>query len=219
MPQDKTRSGLIWSVVALGAVWGLSEAGLGLALAACAKSVSGSIMTGAAIFFLSAARVRARSSWGPALAVALAVGTKLFDAALLGRPIGQAVVANPTFALIVEGIWVATIFSLFGRRLEARKSTRAWLGAGGGLAASGLFLLAPRVTGMPVCLFGATSWPLAVVFAPVAAAAGAVAMPLAFSFVAGLEARELRLRPAWRIVLPLVASALSLLGIAVLRLV
>jgi len=42
-------------VVMLGAVWGLSEAGLGMGLRSCASFVSGSIMTGVALFFIAAA--------------------------------------------------------------------------------------------------------------------------------------------------------------------
>ena len=41
-------------VLILGSLWGLSEAALGMYLRRCAASASGSLMTGAALFFLAA---------------------------------------------------------------------------------------------------------------------------------------------------------------------
>ena len=43
------------AVLVLGSLWGLSEAALGMSLRQCASTVSGSVMTGAAFFFLAAA--------------------------------------------------------------------------------------------------------------------------------------------------------------------
>ena len=42
-------------ILAMGSLWGLTEAALGVTLRQCASNVSGSIMTGTALFFLAAA--------------------------------------------------------------------------------------------------------------------------------------------------------------------
>jgi len=59
-------------VIVLGSVWGLSEAALGMGLRSCAAFVSGSIMTGAALFFLAAGWMVSRNVFGVFLMVLIA---------------------------------------------------------------------------------------------------------------------------------------------------
>jgi hypothetical protein len=217
MPQKKFLSA-VGLIVVLGSAWGVAEAGLGLALNACAKLASGSIMTGAAIFFLAAARLRARSARGPLLAVGLALGFKLFDAALLGLPLRHGAVANPMFAFVVEAAAVTLLFALLGRKAEAGWRGRALLGGcAAGLSALA-FPLVNLATGVPACLLPGSTVPLSIAFAPLAIAAGAGAVPLAFAFMRRAEGWTWDRRPAMRYAVPAAAALLSLAAMALLRL-
>lgn len=206
-------------IVVLGSIWGAAEAGLGLALNACARVLSGSIMTGVAVFFLASARLRAKSARGPLLALALAFGFKLFDAALLGLPIRHAAVANPMFAFATEAAAVILFFALLGKYAEAGISGRILLGAGAAVLSAGVFPLVKLATGIPACVVPGTSMPLSIAWAPVAAAAGALAVPLAFALVRRAETWEWGGRPGLRTAVPAAAALMSLAAIAALRLV
>ena len=50
-------------IVVLGSVWGLSEAALGMGLRSCAAFVSGSIMTGVALFFMATPSFEDSGRW------------------------------------------------------------------------------------------------------------------------------------------------------------
>jgi len=58
----KIRKSYLGIVVMLGAVWGFSEAALGMGLRSCASFLSGSIMTGVALFFIAASWILTRSN-------------------------------------------------------------------------------------------------------------------------------------------------------------
>jgi hypothetical protein len=214
MPQKKFLSA-VGLIVILGSAWGVAEAGLGLALNACAKLVSGSIMTGVAVFFLASARLRARSARGPLLAAGLALGFKLFDAALLGLPLRHGAVANPMFAFVVEAAAVALLFALLGRKAEADGRSRLLLGGGAAGLSALAFPLVNLATGVPACLVPGSPVPLSVAFAPLAIALGALAVPLAFAFTGWAEKRTGALRPVLRLAVP---AAAALLGLAILTL-
>ena len=206
-------------VVVLGSSWGLAEAGLGLALESCARLVSGSVMTGVALFFLVAARLRTKDVRGPLLAVLFAAAFKLFDAALLGLPVRDRAVANPLFAFAVEGLAVVLLFRLFGRRAETRPSARYLLGGTTALAAAVMSPAIKMVTGIPACVLPGTSLPLSLVFSPVAVVLGALAVPLAWRFAAWAEAKPLLRGSAAARFVPAAATLAALLAVAVLRLV
>ena len=217
MPQKKFLSA-VGLIVVLGSAWGIAEAGLGLALNACAKLVSGAIMTGVAVFFLASARLRARSARGPLLAASLALGFKLFDAALLGLPLRHGAVANPMFAFVVEAAAVILFFAVLGRTAEAGVRGRALLGGcAAGLSALA-FPLVNLATGVPACLVPGSTVPLSVAFAPLAIAAGAGAVPLAFAFMRKAEGWTWDRRPGWRFAVPAAAALLGLAAMALLRL-
>ncbi len=57
--------------IALGALWGLSEAGLGMGLRSCAAFVSGALMTGVALFFMAAGWVLTRKILGIAVMIGM----------------------------------------------------------------------------------------------------------------------------------------------------
>ncbi len=218
MPQKKFLLGF-GLVVVLGSAWGVAEAGLGLALNACAKLASGSIMTGVALFFLASARLRARSARGPLLAVSLALGFKLFDAALLGLPLRHGAVANPMFAFLIEAAAAIFFFAVLGRTAESGLRGRILLGAGAAGLSALVFPLVNLATGIPACVVPGTGIPLSIAFAPLAMAAGALAVPLAFAFMRRAEGWAWNGRSGLRIAVPAAAALLGLAVIVFIRLV
>ena len=102
-------------VLVLGGLWGLSEAALGMYLRACASTVSGSLMTGAALFFLAAAWTVSPRVQTAAAMVAVAASFKLFDALLLGLPVLHGAIGNPIFAIVMEGAAFLLIVSVVSK--------------------------------------------------------------------------------------------------------
>ncbi len=184
----RTRPRTDWGLIlALGSLWGLSEAAPGLSLRQCASTAAGPLLTGAALFFLAAGRA-VSSRWQAAAAMAgLAAGFKLFDALLPGPPAFPGALGNPVFAIVMEAAAFVLILGLIG---ESAAGTAAGQGLAGGLAAllaAGLFPLVKYATGVAACVTGA-GHPLSLYHAPLAAALSALAVPLGFRAGAGLAA-------------------------------
>ncbi len=202
-------------VLILGSLWGLSEAGLGMFLRQCASTVSGSLMTGAALFFLAAAWAVSPRLKTLALMVALAAGFKLFDALLLGLPVLHGAIGNPIFAIVMEGAAFALILSVVRKSVAGTTAGRGLAGGLSALVAVNLFPLVKYATGVAPCVTG-TAYPLALYYAPLAVALAAVTVPagsLAGAAFASLERRPVALRR-----LSPAAAALSLGALALLRL-
>lgn len=202
-------------VLALGSFWGLTEAALGLFLRQCASTVSGSVMTGAALFFLAAAWNAAPRRRTLAAMAGLAAGFKLFDALLLGLPVLHGTVANPLFAIAVEGAAFALVIGVVSRSIAAKAPGQALTGGLAALVAVNLFPLVKIVTGVAPCVTG-TSYPLSLYYAPVAVGLAALSVPLGLRVGAALVALEAR--PALARWLSPAAAALSLGALALLRL-
>jgi hypothetical protein len=199
----------------LGSLWGLSEAALGMFLRQCASTVSGSVMTGAALFFLAAAWALSPRARTVAVMVGLAASFKLFDALLLGLPILHGAIGNPIFAIVVEGAAFALIVSVVSRSITANAAGQGLAGGLAALVAVNLFPLVKFATGVAPCVAG-TAYPLSLYYAPIAVALSALTVPLGLrsgAALAGLERHPARLR--W---LSPAAAALSLAALALLRL-
>jgi hypothetical protein len=202
-------------VLVLGSVWGLSEAAMGMYLRQCASTVSGSVMTGAALFFLAAAWAISPRVKTTAVMVGVAAGFKLFDALLLGLPVLHGAVGNPIFAIVMEAAAFLLIVSIISRSVFGKTAGQGLAGGLSALVAINLFPLVKYATGVAACVTG-TSYPLALYYAPIAVALAAVTVPLglrAGAFVAALEVRPALLR--W---LSPATVALSLGALALLRL-
>ncbi|MGB8953190.1 MAG: hypothetical protein WCC06_11075 [Candidatus Aminicenantales bacterium] len=167
-------------VIALGSIWGLSEAGLGMALRNCASFVSGSIMTGIALFFISAVWKRNPQVLGPVLLVVIASVFKMFDAFLLSLPIRHGAVANPIFAFLTEVLAFIIIVSFARENLTQKRGGQALLGALAALLAVNLFPLVRFITGIPACVVPGTSVPLSLYYAPVAVGISLITVPFGF---------------------------------------
>ncbi len=183
-------------VLLLGGLWGLSEAALGMSLRQCASTVSGSLMTGAALFFLAAAWAVSPRLKSTILVVALAAGFKLFDALLLGLPVLHGAIGNPIFAIVMEGAAFVLIVSVVSQALAGKAPGQGVMGGLSALVAVNLFPLVKYATGVAPCVTG-TSYPLSLYYAPVAVALSILTVPLGFragAFLATLEGRAWRLR-------------------------
>jgi hypothetical protein len=202
------RTGMI---IALGAAWGLAECALGAGLQACAKSISGSLMTVVALFFVAAAWAASKKALDVALLVGIAVLFKMFDALLLGLPLRSGAVANPAFSFFLEGAGFLVAAALVGRSRRERTSGRALIGGGGAVFAVATFPLVGFVTGNAACLAAGTSIPLAWYYGPMAIALSLLTVPLGMRF--GERARIFESR----VLAPSLALALSLALMVVFR--
>jgi hypothetical protein len=181
----------------------------------CASTVSGSVMTGAAVFFLAAAWAIAPRVKTAAVMVAVASAFKLFDALLLGLPVLHGAIGNPIFAIVMEGAAFALIVTVVSKSLMGKPAGQGLSGGLAALVAVNLFPLVKYATGVAPCVTG-TSYPLSLYYAPIAVALSALTVPLglrAGAFLAALEGRVWRLRWA-----STAAVALSLGALALLRL-
>jgi hypothetical protein len=114
-------------IVMLGAVWGLSEAALGMGLRGCAAFVSGSIMTGVALFFIASSWILSRRVFSVALLIIIASLFKMFDAFLLSLPLQHGAVANPIFAFLMEGAAFLILIAIVSEK--GRPGSSWWNGS------------------------------------------------------------------------------------------
>ncbi|MDH4196331.1 MAG: hypothetical protein OEW05_02885 [Candidatus Aminicenantes bacterium] len=165
-------------VLALGAVWGVAEAGLGMGLRQCAAQISGALMTGVALFFLAAGRRLVRRATAVVVMVGTAAVFKLFDALLLGLPVRHGAIANPIFAFVVEGAAFLAVIALFRKELAEKHAGRGLLGGLTALIAVNVFPLVKFATGIPACVVPGTAYPLSLYYAPIAIGVSLFTVPL-----------------------------------------
>jgi len=200
-------------ILVLGGLWGLSEAALGMYLRQCASTVSGSVMTGAALFFLAAAWTVSPRAATAAAMVAIAASFKLFDALLLGLPVLHGAIGNPIFAIVMEGAAFVLIVSIVSKALAGKAVGQGVAGGLSALVAVNLFPLVKFATGVAPCVTG-TSYPLSLYYAPIAVALSALTVPLgvrAGTALRGFEGLTWRLRWLSPATLALSFGALALL--------
>jgi hypothetical protein len=202
-------------VLVLGSLWGLSEAALGMYLRQCASTVSGSVMTGAAFFFIAAAWAVSPRVRTIAAMTGLAAGFKLFDALLLGLPVLHGAIGNPIFAIVMEGAAFGLIVSVISRSVAGKTLGQGLSGGLSALVAVNLFPLVKFATGVPACVTG-TSYPLSLYYAPIAVVLSALTVPLGLRAGQALAAFETR--PAAQRWLSPAAVAASAGALALLRL-
>ena len=167
-------------VLLLGAVWGLSEAALGMWLKNCASTVSGSLMTGFAFLFIAVSWFVSRRVSGVVLLVLVACVFKLFDAYLLSLPVVDGAVVNPIFAFILEGAVFLICISVWKKTSLQKRTGQGFLGGISALGAVGLFPLVKFITGIPACVAPGTSVPLSLYYAPLAIGLAVFTVPFGF---------------------------------------
>lgn len=198
--------------VILGAVWGLSETALGMGLHTCAQSISGSVMTGVALFFIAAAWMATGHSLGVILLVTVASLFKLFDALLLSLPIRHGAVANPIFAFWMEAAAFLILVSLIKQKRIQKTGRQALFGGTTALLSVSLFPLVKYATGIPACVHAGTGIPLSLYYGPLAVGFSCLTVHLGFLAGAKMTQLEERLYGAkrWRQV-KILASPVALL--------
>jgi hypothetical protein len=180
-------------VILLGSVWGLSEAALGMGLRNCATFVSGSIMTGVALFFMAAGWVVSRRISGVLLMAFIASFFKMFDALLLSLPIKHGAIGNPIFAFFMEAVAFILLVSIVKDKMTQKPVGQALLGGMAAALAVNLFPLVKYATGVPACVVPGTGYPLSLYYIHVAVLASFVTVPLGFLAGAKMESLVARL--------------------------
>ena len=197
MNKQFTRTHLAYALV-IGSFWGFGEVALGAGLKSCAHLMSGSLMTGVALFFIAAAWVASGNILTPVLTVLIASVFKLFDAVLLSLPVMHGAIGNPIFAFLLEGMAFIVLIAIFRNVSWKSMRSRAMLGGGSALIAVAMFPLVKYATGVPACVYPNTMVPLSVFFAPLAIAFSALTVPLGFTagvrLSAWLDSMGLRVR-------------------------
>lgn len=180
-------------VIVLGSVWGLSEAALGMGLRHCAAFISGSIMTGVALFFMAAGWVVSRRITTVLLMALIASVFKMFDALLLSLPIRHGAIGNPIFAFLMEAIAFVLLISIVKEKMLQKPVRQALLGGIAATLAVNLFPLVKYATGIPACVASGTGYPLSLYYIHVAVLTSFVTVPLGFLVGAKMESFEARL--------------------------
>ncbi|MDH5467253.1 MAG: hypothetical protein OEY25_07525 [Candidatus Aminicenantes bacterium] len=219
-PNPKSYIGL---VIILGSVWGLSEAALGMGLRTCASHVSGSIMTGVALFFLASGWMVSKRAFGVFLMVLIASLFKMFDALLLSLPLKHGAIGNPIFAFFMEAAAFLIFVSLFKEKMARKPAGQALLGGLGAVVAVNLFPLVKYATGIPACVVPGTGYPLSLYYIHLAVLSSFVTVPLGFWVGARIEAIETSLikgqaRRKFNTILSPAALIICLVIISLLRL-
>jgi hypothetical protein len=222
---DKSASKSFFGIaIALGAVWGLSEAALGMGLRSCAAMISGAVMTGVALFFMAAGWVLTRRVLGVVLMIMIAAGFKMFDALLLGYAWNHGAIGNPIFAFVMEGLAFLVIVAVLSRTLTQKAGGQALAGGLSALLAANLFPLVRFATGVPACVAAGTGYPLSLYYIHIAVAVSMATVPLGFWLGARIRAWEANAvgtdtRSRWEVVLSPAALALCLAVVALIRLI
>jgi len=219
---EKPRVSHLGFLVICGSVWGLTEAALGAGLESCARFISGSIMTGVALFFISAAWARTRRVFGPALVVGLALAFKLLDSVLLGLPVKHGAIANPMFAFVTEALAFTILVPFLAEAWKQRALGQAILGGFSALAAVNLFPLVKYATGIPACVFPGSTTALSLYYAPIAIGVSLITVPLGMLAATRAEAIEghvVELSGSHRWLIPAAAASACLLIQVLLRVI
>ncbi len=220
---NSNRKSHLGLMIMLGSVWGLSEAGLGMGLRSCAAFVSGSVMTGVALFFLAAGWVLSRKVSGVLLMALIATVFKLFDALLLSLPVKHGAIGNPIFAFFMEAAAFIVIVSIVKDKLTQKPAGQALLGGLAAAVAANLFPLVRYATGVPACVVIGTGYPLSLFYIQVAVLVSCLTVPLGFLAGAKMGSLVARPRQAWareklELILSPAAFILCLAIVALLRL-
>lgn len=177
-------------IVILGSVWGLSEAALGMGLRSCAAHVSGSLMTGVALFFMAAGWIVSRRISGVFLMAVIASLFKMFDALLLSLPIRHGAIGNPIFAFFMEAVALIVLVSIIKETMIRKPAGQALLGGLAAVLAANLFPLVKHATGIPACVVPGVGYPLSLYYVHFAVLASLVTVPLGFFVGAKIESLE-----------------------------
>jgi hypothetical protein len=222
MDNTAPKSCLSWAIL-LGSVWGLAEAGLGMGLRSCAAFISGSLMTGVALFFLAAGWAVSKKIKAVLVMALVASIFKMFDALLLSLPVRHGAIGNPIFAFFMEAGALILLVSIVNDKVAQKPAGQALLGGMAAALAMNIFPLVKYATGVPACVAPGTGVPLSLYYIPVTALVSCVSVPL--GFLAGKKLESLaagwiknRAQEKLELILSPAAFAFCLAVVALLRL-
>jgi len=212
----------IWIAVVVGAMWGLSEALIGMYMRqTVAYGMTGSIMTGIVALILAFGYGAIRQYGLLFISLAMVVLFKLLDAWLLHLPVVHGAVGNPIFAIILEMLAFVLVVNVIRPELKAKLHGQALTGGLYALIAVSAFPLVKHFTGLPACVVPGTIYPLSLYYAPLAIGISLVTYPLGFLVGTRLSALLMTEKPfavafhnRLRLVLP--GATAVLLAIAIL---
>lgn len=193
--QKNSLKANIGIIIILGSLWGFSEAALGMGLRRCAASVSGSLMSGAALFFIAAGWIVSKRISGIILMVLIAACFKMFDALILSLPLKHGAIGNPIFAFFMEGAAFLVLIFIIKEKILKKPAGQALLGGLAAVLAVNLFPLVKYATGVPACVAQGTTYPLALYFIHFAVLTSIITVPLGFYVGAKINAYEIRSVP------------------------
>jgi hypothetical protein len=180
MENDKKKCHLSLLITAA-ALWGVAEAIVGMFLrGSCARTITGSLMTGVALFFCSLGISYMRKTWSPFIMLTIVILFKSLDAFLLHLPFKHGAVANPVFAFITEVCAIIFVVSIVSKKLQHTLYGKSLVGGLSALVAINLFPLVKYFSGIPACVYPGTQYPLALYFAPISIGISLITVPLGF---------------------------------------
>ncbi len=171
----------LWMVLAAGSIWGIIEASVGVVLRGlCTHYLSGSVLTGTAMFFLALVFAYSQRLLFVLLLPLIASLYKLYTALILAKPIISGGIINPIYAYITEALALIIVLAVFNPSLRQKHWGQSILGGFAALLAANLFPAVGYFTGIPACVLPGTKFPLALWGAPVAISLAMVTVPLGF---------------------------------------
>lgn len=170
---------IIWTAIGIGALWGLSEALLGMCMRGVTHyHITGSVMTGIVALFLSFGYASIKRFSFLFISLTIVVLFKLLDAFLLHLPVVHGAVANPIFAMIIELLAFIVILNIVRKDLLQKSYGMAISGGLYALIAVSVFPLVKYFTGIPACVVEGSTYPIALYYSPIAIGLSAATLPL-----------------------------------------
>ncbi len=176
-----TKKDSLFLILMIASIWGLVEAGAGLALrGSCARLYSGSILTGTTFLFFASAYAISGRLLIILLMPIIAGLFRIYGASISGAPIISGAVANPVYAFLGEALAFMVVIYLMKEKLIKSFYGRVLVGIVGTVLAVNMFLPVKLFTGIPACVVPGTDFPLAIWGLPVAMPIAAITAPLGF---------------------------------------
>ncbi|MCK4446449.1 MAG: hypothetical protein KAW56_05155 [Candidatus Marinimicrobia bacterium] len=170
---------LIWIAIGIGAMWGLSEALIGMSMRdTSVYFITGSLMTGIVALLLSFGYASIKKFSFLFVALGMVILFKLLDAFMLHLPVVHGAVGNPIFAMVVELLAFVFVFTIIRKDLLKKIYGLAISGGLFALISISVFPLVKYFTGVPACVVKGTTYPLSIYYSPIAIGLSAIAFPV-----------------------------------------
>jgi len=219
---DKNKLDLHFFII-MGVLWGLAEVSLPIIIkSVCNYKISGSVMTGIAIFFIASTYYFSnRKKIGLGILLGIALFFKLLNVFIFNNSGINEAFLNPAFGFIIEIFAFILIVQIIDKKFSDTFPKNMITGALIALLAVNIFPYVSYFTPCPACLMkGTASYPLSLYYAPISIILSMFTFPLG-SFVGEklknlLVSDKLVAFPVYRVID--FVSALAFLGIIYINL-